>query len=62
MIKDYDYKPAVDPDLTSTGVVGMQEKGMMGFMISGVVVMPSFKKLLTPQEMELIAEHIVTLQ
>ncbi len=40
----------------------MQEKGMMGFMISGVVVMPSFKKLLTQQEMELIAEHIVTLQ
>ena len=62
MMKDYDYKPAVDPDLTSTGVVAMQEKGMMGFMISGVVVMPSFKKLLTPQEMELIAEYIVTLQ
>ena len=62
MMKDYDYKPAVDPDLTSTGVVGMQEKGMMGFMISGVVVMPSFKKLLTPQEMDPIAEYIVTLQ
>ena len=62
MMKEYDYKPAVDPDLTSPGVVGMQKKGMMGFMISGVVVMPSFKKLLTPQEMELIAEYIVSLQ
>ena len=62
MIDTYNYKPAVDPDLTSPGVVGMQEKGMMGFMISGVVVMPSFKKLLTAEEMELIAEYIVSLQ
>ena len=62
MMETYNYKPAVDPDLTSAGVMGMQEKGMMGFMISGVVVMPSFKKLLTAQEMELIAEYIVTLQ
>ena len=62
MMENYEYKPAVDPNLMSPGVKAMQEKGMIGFMISGVVVMPSFKKLLTQQEMELIAEYIVSLQ
>ena len=31
-------------------------------MFSGVVVMPSFKKLLTIEEMDLISEYIVSLQ
>ena len=62
MIADYGYQTAVDPDLTSTGVVAMGKGGMKGFMFSGVVVMPSFKKLLTTEEMDLIAEYIVSLQ
>jgi cytochrome c len=62
MMTDYGYTPAVDPDLTSTGVVAMGTGGMMGFMKSGVVVMPNFKKLLTTEEMDLIAEYVVTLQ
>ena len=62
MIDKYGYTTAVTPDLTSDQVKAMGAQGMMGFMFSGVVVMPSFKKLLTQQEMELIAEHIVTLQ
>jgi cytochrome c len=62
MIADYGYTPAVDPDLTSTGVMAMGTAGMMGFMKSGVVVMPNFTKLLTTDEMDLIAEYVVTLQ
>ena len=62
MMDKYGYSPAVDPDLTSPGVVAMGPNGIQGFMISGVVVMPSFKKLMTPQEMELIAEYVVSLQ
>ena len=62
MIADYRYEWAVDPDLTSTGVVAMGPGGMKGFMFSGVVVMPSFKKLLTIEEMNLISEYIVSLQ
>ena len=62
MISNYGYTPAVDADLTSTGVVAMGPGGIKGFMFSGLVVMPSFKKLLTTEEMDLIAEYIVSLQ
>lgn len=62
MMDQYGYQPGITPDLTSPQVVAMGMEGMQGFMFSGVVVMPSFKKLLTPEEMELIAEYIMTLQ
>lgn len=62
MMDQYEYKPAVTPDLTSPQVVAMGAEGMQGFMFSGVVVMPSFRKLLTSAEMDLITEYIVTLQ
>ena len=55
----YGYVPALDPDLTSTAVMPMGTEGIEGFMFSGVVVMPNFSKLLSKEEMRLIAEYVV---
>ena len=54
----YGYKPAVDPDLTSDQVRSIGAGGIQGFMLSGVVVMPSFSKLLNADELSAIAEYI----
>lgn len=59
MMDNYGYTPVVTPDLTSAPVTAMAAGGIRGFMVSGVTVMPSFKKLLTPDEMQLIASYIV---
>jgi mono/diheme cytochrome c family protein len=59
MSEKYNYKPVVSPDLTSAGVVGMGAAGIRGFMGSGVVVMPNFSKLLSPEETQSIADYIV---
>ena len=59
MINNYGYEPAVTPDLTSEQVKVIGAPGIQGFMLSGLVVMPSFKKLLTAEEMRMIAEYIV---
>ena len=61
MIDAYGYRPAITPDLTSPQVKAIGPQGIEAFMLSGVVVMPSFKKLLTPEERRLIAEYITTL-
>ena len=55
----YGYEPAITPDLTSDQVRVIGEPGIQAFMLSGVVVMPSFKKLLTVEEMRMIAQYIV---
>ena len=59
MIQQYGYRPALDPDLTSPQVMAMGPEGIEAFMRSGVVVMPSFAKLLTEEEMRLVAEYVV---
>ncbi|MCH7620511.1 MAG: cytochrome c [Chloroflexi bacterium] len=59
MIQQYGYRPALDPDLTSPQVMAMGPEGIEAFMRSGVVVMPSFSKLLTDDEMRLVAEYVV---
>ena len=59
MIEQYGYRPALDPDLTSPPVMGMGEDAIKGFMLGGVVVMPNFSKLLTDEEMRLVAEYVV---
>lgn len=59
MIDVYGYSPALDPDLTSPAVMSMGPEGIQGFMFSGVVVMPNFSKLLSKEEMRLIAEYVV---
>ena len=60
IVDQYGYEPAVTPDLIQAE--NMEMKIMQTFMSSGINVMPSFKKLLTPEEMELIAEYIMTLR
>ena len=59
LMSKYDYEPLVDPDLTSAAVVALQRQGMMGYMSSGIVVMPSFTKLLTPEEMDSIVNYVM---
>ncbi len=59
LMTKYSYAPVVSPDLTSAGVVGMGAAGIQGFMGSGVVVMPNFSKLLSPEETQSIADYIV---
>jgi mono/diheme cytochrome c family protein len=62
MMEKYNYRPAVTPDLTSAQVKALPDPAIEAFMISGVVVMPSFAKLLSPEERKLIVQYIRTLQ
>ena len=59
IINKYKYAPAVTPDLTSLQVKGIGVEGIEGFLTSGVVIMPSFQKLLTPEERHAIADYVV---
>ena len=58
LIDEYGYTPLVTPDLTSELVVTMGRGGMEGMMTSGLGVMPSFSKLLTPAERSAISQYI----
>jgi mono/diheme cytochrome c family protein len=62
MIDQYGYQPAITPDLTSPQVKFLPDPAIEAFMVSGVVVMPSFAKLLSPEERRLIIEYVRTLQ
>ena len=57
----YELLDSIPPDLTSDKVQRMGVDGTQGFMVSGAVLMPSFKKLLNAEERLLIAEYITTL-
>ncbi len=59
MMEQYGYQPAITPDLTSDQVKAQGTEGITAFMRSGVVVMPNFSKLLTDDEMRLVAEYVV---
>ena len=59
MAEPYNYVPKAPPDLTSPPVTLMTAQDIQGFMIGGIQVMPSFKKLLNPEERRLIAEYVV---
>ena len=59
MIDIYGYQPAITPDLTSDQVKALGVPGIRGFVVSGLVVMPSFAKLLTEEEIQLISEFVV---
>ncbi len=59
MMEQYAYQPAISPDLTSDQVKALGIEGIEAFMRSGVLVMPSFSKLLTDDEMRLVAEYVV---
>ena len=62
MMEQYGYEPAVTADLTSQVVTAMGLQGVQGMMVSGITVMPSFSKLLTTEEMEMVAEYVMTLE
>ncbi len=59
MMEQYGYVPALDPDLTSTQVMLMDQDVIEGLMRSGVAVMPNFSKLLNDEEMRLVAKYVV---
>ncbi|PKB73493.1 MAG: hypothetical protein BZY75_01560 [SAR202 cluster bacterium Io17-Chloro-G7] len=59
---DYGYQVQADPDLTGAVVTGFGDDIIESFMMTGVTVMPSFSKLLSTEERELIIEYIRTLQ
>ena len=63
IVNTYGYQllDSIPPDLTSSQVKSMGVDGTQGFMVSGAVLMPSFKKLLNAQERRAIAEYIMTL-
>ena len=58
-----DAKPyAITPDLTSETVVALTDVGVYAWISNGVVVMPPFEKLLTPEERWMLVNYIRTLQ
>ena len=59
MMDTYGYTPAITPDLTSQTVRDLGVVGIEGFISGGLVVMPSFSKLLTEEEMRVAAEYVV---
>jgi mono/diheme cytochrome c family protein len=59
MISAYGYQPAITPDLTAPQVMAAGVPGVEAFVINGVVVMPAFAKLLTPEEIRLTSEYVV---
>ena len=66
MREKYDYPPegtlyAITPDLTSDFVQNQNDLAIFGWITNGVVVMPSFNKLLTVEERWLLVNYIRTL-
>ena len=58
LINSYGYIPAVDPDLTSDQARAIGPEGILGFMLSGVVAMPNYSKLLSDAERSAIVDYI----
>ena len=61
IMDDYGYTPAVNPNLTAPEVKAIGVAGIKGYLYSGVVVMPSFKKMLNEEEMDMISEYVMSL-
>ena len=59
MISIYGYTPAITPDLTADQVKAIGVTGVRSFVVNGVVVMPSFAKMLTEEEIQLTSEYVV---
>ena len=62
MIVDYGYQPLdlalQNPNLTSEAARSLDRDGLRGVIEGGVNVMPSFKKLLTPDQIELVLDYV----
>ena len=59
MMDSYGYTPAVPADLTDPVVRAMNVAGIQSFMNAGIIIMPNFSKLLTPDEITMVSEYVV---
>ena len=59
MQEQYGYVPSIDPNLTSETVKVLGINGVQSFMMSGIIVMPSFSKLLAPEQIDAVAHYVV---
>lgn len=62
MIVDYGYQtvdlPIQNPNLTSEAAMSLDRAGLQGVIEGGVSVMPPFKKLLTPDQIDLVLDYV----
>ena len=62
MLVDYGYQtldlPTQNPNLKSEAALGLDRTGLKGVITGGVNVMPSFAKLLTDNEIELVLDYV----
>jgi cytochrome c len=58
----YDYKPIMDPDLTSASAQGLPDQAISVIVSNGLQVMPTFKSLLSVEERLLVIEYVRQLQ
>ena len=62
MIDIYGYNPSVPPDLTAIEdplMIAKDTAGVTNIMTGGLTVMPSFSKLLTPDQIDAVARYVV---
>ena len=62
MVVDYGYQTTdaalLNPDLTSEAAKSVDRDGMRNVITGGVTVMPSFSKLLTDDQIELVLDYV----
>lgn len=62
MLVDYGYQtidlPIQNPNLTSEAAKSLDRAGLKGVITGGVTVMPSFSKLLTDEQIELVLDYV----
>lgn len=62
MIVDYGYQatdaPLLNPNLTSEAATGLSRDELRGVLTGGVNIMPSFSKLLTENQIELVLDYV----
>ena len=62
MVLDYGYvatdAPLLNPELTSEAATNLTREQMKGVITGGVNVMPSFSKLLTDEQIELVMDYV----
>ena len=62
MIDTYGYNPTVPADLTALDdplMIAKDTAGVTSIMVGGLTVMPSFSKLLTPEQIDAVARYVV---
>ena len=62
METDYGYVPSVPADLTAVDdplMIAKDTAGVTNIMTGGLTVMPSFSKLLTPEQIDAVASYVV---